>query len=268
MSYQENLYVDHNAGFFSCCTICLELILDYFNQNKTCPKHVDTTKSFYWYKTQEELENNVDIRSKYFIEDNAKQIKYIKDVYTTNEDTEQQFTDFDKLNYQEIRPFIEKYFSPTYEINLIIEQMVRKYEIQYNNTCVLFYRGNDKAKEMTLPKYESLLEKGKELEKKYPSMQFLVQSDEAEFICAMRDAFSTDDRDSNTIIFQDEIRYIGRNAQTTVDHIFRDQNPTASKYFLAIMYIMSRCKYVVCGTGNCSMWITFFRGNCDNVIQV
>jgi hypothetical protein len=31
---------------------------------------------------------------------------------------------------------------------------------------------------------------------------------------------------------------------------------------------MSKCKYVVCGSsGNCSIWITFYRGNADNVYQ-
>lgn len=30
---------------------------------------------------------------------------------------------------------------------------------------------------------------------------------------------------------------------------------------------MSRCKYVICGSGNCDMWIMFYRGNSENVIQ-
>ena len=31
---------------------------------------------------------------------------------------------------------------------------------------------------------------------------------------------------------------------------------------------MSKCKYVVCNTGNCSIWIVFFRNNTDNIIQL
>ena len=28
-----------------------------------------------------------------------------------------------------------------------------------------------------------------------------------------------------------------------------------------------QCKYIICGSGNVSIWITFFRGSSDNVIQ-
>ena len=234
----DSLHVNHIAGFFSCCTVILDVILDYFNKNKKCPKSVNTTHSFYWHKTQEEFANNIDIKSKYFETDNTKQIPYIKDICITNEDTQQQFTDFDKLNYQDVKPFIEKYFSPSQEIKYIIHFMERKYEIDYNNTCVLFYRGNDKAKEMILPKYESFIERGKTLEKEYPN------------------------------IFYDEIRYMSNNPKTTVDRVYAHLNPIMSKNFLAITYIMSRCKYVVCGTGNCSYWIALFRGHSNNMLQV
>lgn len=30
---------------------------------------------------------------------------------------------------------------------------------------------------------------------------------------------------------------------------------------------MAKCKYVICGTGNCSIWIMLFRGNASNTIQ-
>ena len=205
----------------------------------------------------------MDIRSKYFeIDQPSIQIPYTKDIYTTDEDTEQQFTDFNKLNYQDITPFVEKYFSPSQEIKYIIHSMERKYEIDYTNTCVLFYRGNDKAKEMTLPKYESFIEQGKSLEKQNPNIHFLIQSDEIEFLHQMEDRFP------NSTIFHDEIRYMSSNPQTTVDRVYADLNPVMSKNFLAITYIMSKCKYVVCGTGNCSFWIALFRGHCQNMLQV
>jgi hypothetical protein len=30
---------------------------------------------------------------------------------------------------------------------------------------------------------------------------------------------------------------------------------------------MAKCKYIICGSGNCSIWMMFYRGNCDNVYQ-
>ena len=31
---------------------------------------------------------------------------------------------------------------------------------------------------------------------------------------------------------------------------------------------MSKCKYVICNTGNCSLWIALYRGNTDNFYQI
>ena len=39
------------------------------------------------------------------------------------------------------------------------------------------------------------------------------------------------------------------------------------KNVLAIIYIMSKCKYIICSSGNCSIWMMYFRGNVNNVKQ-
>jgi len=55
---------------------------------------------------------------------------------------------------------------------------------------------------------------------------------------------------------------------SSVDHVFSDKNHQFSKYYLAITNIMSKCKYVICGSsGNCSIWIALYRENADNIIQ-
>ena len=40
-----------------------------------------------------------------------------------------------------------------------------------------------------------------------------------------------------------------------------------SKKYLAITIIMSKCKYIICGSGNCSIWIMLYRNNNINVVQ-
>lgn len=47
----------------------------------------------------------------------------------------------------------------------------------------------------------------------------------------------------------------------------KDKNYEFSKYYLAITIIMSKCKYIICGSGNCSIWIMFYRENNKNVCQ-
>jgi roadblock/LC7 domain-containing protein len=84
-----------------------------------------------------------------------------------------------------------------------------------------------------------------------------------EFIERMLKEFPT-----NSFYFKDEIRVINKNNNISVDKIDTFTNFLYSQYYLAITKIMSKCKYVVCNTGNCSLWITLFRGNADNVVQV
>lgn len=72
---------------------------------------------------------------------------------------------------------------------------------------------------------------------------------------------------TNSFYFKDEIRHMKKNSLNTVDIVMSDKNYEFSKYFLAITIIMSKCKYIICGTGNISMWIMFYRENNNNVYQ-
>ena len=71
---------------------------------------------------------------------------------------------------------------------------------------------------------------------------------------------------SNSVVFHDEIRHMNK-CNDTVDKRFSSMNYDFSKKYLAITIIMSKCKYIVCGSGNCSIWIMFYRGNGSNVFQ-
>ena len=41
-----------NAGFFSCCSIRLNKIVDYINLNRKLPTSVDSSQQFLWYKNE------------------------------------------------------------------------------------------------------------------------------------------------------------------------------------------------------------------------
>ena len=151
--------------------------------------------------------------------------------------------------------------------------MEEKYNLDYNNLGVLFYRGNDKRKETPMhnqiPNYKEHIKKGLEMKQKYPGMKLIVQSDETEYITEMLKNFP------DSIIFNDEIRHINNNRRGTVDKIANfggkwDTDVGKTNYdhafkFMAILIIMSKCKHLVLNIGNCSLWVCFFRGNADNV---
>ena len=96
---------------------------------------------------------------------------------------------------------------------------------------------------------------------KNPNIKFLVQSDETEFIELMTKTYP-----NNSFYFKDEIRHINK-CNSSVDIVMRDKNDVFSKYYLAITIIMSKCEYIICGSGNCSIWIMLYRGNSKNVYQ-
>ena len=87
-------------------------------------------------------------------------------------------------------------------------------------------------------------------------------SDETEFIQFMTKKFP-----KKSFYFKDEIRHMKRTIKYTVDKTMKSQNSEFSKKYLAITIIMSRCKYIICGTGNCDIWIMLYRENNKNVIQ-
>ena len=73
---------------------------------------------------------------------------------------------------------------------------------------------------------------------------------------------------NNSFYFKDEIRTMNKSNELSVDKINPAANFLYSQYFLAITIIMSKCKYIVCTTGNCSLWIALFRGNTKNLYQL
>jgi hypothetical protein len=240
--------VTHNAGFFSCCTIRLQEIVNFINYHHNLPI-VDSSTQFEWYKIKPG-----DITYDYFEKNDINiSINHI------NYHSDHQYLDYSRLDYN-IIPLIKKYFSPSLQIINIMNTIEKKYNLDYKNICVLFNRGNDKITETPICSYDEYIQYANEVLAKNPNITFLLQSDETEFIETMTQLFP------NSFYFKDEIRHMNK-CNNTVDIVFKAQNHIYSKYYLAITILMSKCKYIICGSGNCSIWIMFYRGNCKNVYQ-
>lgn len=244
------LKVKHNnSGFFSCCSVQLHLIIEYFNKFKQLPEVVDASEQFDWYRpgTMETYFQTLPTNIRY-----GRRIDF---------EHFHQYIDYMKLDYKGIKLFIAKYFTPSEEVQGLVKGLEAKYELSYENLCVLFYRGNDKVTETPVSPYSDYIERAKKLLIAKPDLVFLVQSDETEFIDAMVSEFP-----GKTVVFRDEIRHIPKSL-TTVDKVFKADNFFYSKYYLAITIIMSKCAYIICGSGNCSFWIALFRGSADGMQQ-
>ena len=242
---------------FACCSLRLVAIRDFIVNRKKIPDIMDSSQQFEWYKVKGK--ESEDITFDYFENYNNIEMPEIKTNISFYHD--HQFKPYEELDYNGIIPLIKKYFSPSNKIKEIIDNIEKKYNLDYNNTCVLFYRGNDKNTETKICQYEEYLKYSDEILEKHPNTKFLIQSDETEFI-----EFMTKMYPDNSFYFKDEIRHI-KKCNSTVDIEMQETNNLFSKYFLAITIIMSKCKYLIFGTGNCSMWIVFFRGHNNNTIQ-
>jgi len=253
-----DLVLGHEGGFFSCCSVRLYYLILFFNKYKQLPKTFDSKGFYTWYKQN----TTEDITFSYFenYENINEMITYTRDI---NYHECYQYKKYTTLDLEKLLPIIRKYFTPTSTIQDIKTEIMQKYSLDFDNICVLFYRGNDKATEITLPSFDEYITYADEILKKQPNIKFLIQSDETNFINAMKVYYP-----DNHIIFNDEIRHIPRR-NTTVDRTtFNESNYYYSKKYLAITLIMSKCKYIICNSGNCSIWIVFFRTNVENIIQL
>jgi hypothetical protein len=248
--------INHNAGFFSCCSVRLGSIVHYFNKEKQLPKYVDSSTQFRWYK-----ELNTDVTFQYFKHYNEVEndITYTSDV--DYHDTKQ-FGFYKDLDFEKINPLIEKYFSPSKIVQTKIDAIIKKYDIDFENTCTLFHRGLDKVTETEICSYEDKLEKAKELLKENPNIHFLIQSDETGFIEKARETFP-----DNSFYCKDEIFHMEHDSKTLIDHKYRDNPEDRAQNLLAVLKIMSKCKHVIVSSGNCDIWTILFRGNTKNVTQ-
>ena len=253
--------VTHVAGFFSCCAIRLEGIIEYFNTHGCRPpRRVDSQSQWKWYLPSPSSSDQ-DITFDYFQHyDDQPNVEF--PTHRVFYDHDDQFQDYQTLSYQDLAPFIQKYFSLSSTIHSIASSLTTKYGIEYGNTCVLFYRGNDKIKETKLCEYSELFDQTECLLQKYPRCRILIQSDETEFIQQAFHRFP-----GKSFMFEHEVRHMPRNGSTTVDATHPSFNHPFSKNFLAIIHVMSQCRWIVCTSGNCSVFMMYYRGHARNVRQ-
>jgi len=248
----NKITITHNAGFFSCCTIRLRTIIDYYNQYNILPV-VDSSSQWKHYK-----DDNSDITKKFF-----KDNDYIFDtpnVKFINTETEDQFSNYNLINFDSITHFIKKYFSLSNEIELITNQIISNYNINLNNTLSVFYRGNDKIEETILPSYDEYYNTIKYRLNLNPNLKILIQSDEKEFYEFISNKFP-----SSIII--DEMPRFNKGNYNDINMLPIGKKTYYAQLFLSIVSLISKSNHIIINSGNVGMWITLFRGNTINVSQ-
>jgi hypothetical protein len=249
---KTTLHIKRNSGFFSCCSVKLSSIIDFYNKREKLPDNVDSTRQFKWYKRK----TDKNITYTYFKAPLNTPISYNGKIKYHHKD---QYKIYSKINLESITPVVQKYFTPSDQVINIKNAIKEKYNIIPEETCVLFYRGNDKNIEAKTCSYKDVILQGRKIQLENPAVRFMIQSDETEFIETMKKEFT------NSFVCEDEIRHI-KKRMTTVDKTNSDNYDFSIK-FLAITLIMAENRYLVCCSGNCSIWIIFYREHTRNLYQ-
>jgi hypothetical protein len=168
---------------------------------------------------------------------------------------------YNSINFKTINPFIEKYFSPSDFINDIINNFILKYKIDFNNTTYVLYRGNDKIRETHIGNYDTYIEKANNIIQEHPSMRFMIQSDESQFIEAFISVFKNS-------FYIEEIPSIPKNPYKVIHNIIPyNERPLFGGRILASIICGAKCNHIITHSGNCGSWTVLYRGNTTNVKQ-
>jgi len=250
----NTIFIDHNAGFFSSCTIRLKRIIEFYNKNKIYPI-VDSSKQWAYYK-----DTPLDVTNYFFdsVVENGPIIDDYIDFFETNED---QFIEYNKLDYKNIQHLVNKYFSPSNYVKDVLKKLVNSYNIDFDKTIAICFRGLNKHLETNLPTHEEMIDKLVEVKESNPDFKILIQSDEIEFYDKVLKLYP------DSIYFNETYKIYSNPTTSTQYHIPPNQRLNQAVIFLAISHILSKCSKLITNSGNVGMWICFFRNNSDGVYQ-
>jgi len=267
------LSITHNAGFFSCCNVKLHKIINYFNNNKQLPDIIDSSRQFAMYKPFQMI--NKDITYHFFKSYSSSEmntiIPFIKPIVITPDEREDQFSNYKLLNINEIKPFIEKYFYPSEFILYIKKILLEKYSINTNNCIAVYYRGTDKYRETKLGDFKSYLDKINELmnknnanNKNNEKKQLLIQTDSSDFLQYIKNNYGNNIAIDVIVINENKVSVenIGIHHENNSEINFNDIN-----HLFATFLIMSECNHLIVSSGNCSLWMMYYRCHTNNVHQ-
>jgi len=238
------LKLNHSAGVFSCYTIRLEAILDYFNTFKCPPDVIDSSVQFSMFKDVWAR----DVSDGFYKWNDLQSIpEYDHPISSTSDDREQQFSDYNKLHFSDLQPFVRKFFAPSDWISTRLFQIEQQFPTLSDEFCGVLYRGTCKKLETIQPSHSEFIERVVQFKQKHPGIKFFIQTDEP-CLFAMAER-----RLGHENCFLEPIQ--GASKLATVQN------------YVANVIAMSRCKHLITTSGNGEYWMRLFRGNNERCVQ-
>jgi len=253
-----SISVKQNCRFFSCCSVRLYYIINFFNTENILPLMVDSTESFGLYKKDPKVDVTFDFFEHYEMTNSTEYTNVIP-----IDENMFQFADYKTIPFLKIIQFVKKYFEPKQSIKNISENFIEHYNINLDNCIAVYYRGTDKKGETRIDNFDSFYNKIIDLLKSInnENIQILIQTDTQQFVDYIKPKLF----DKNVIVIKE-------NSTSTTERGIHNENNNIQNYndiqiLLSIILIMSKCRHIICTSGNVSVWTLFFRENAENVHQ-
>lgn len=257
-TFMTKLHVIHDAGFFSCSTIALMDIITYINTHGQPPDHVDRSRQYLSFKSKP----GDDIIKHLFTELPIDDLGGCKVPIPLPYDCMSiQFDAYSKLPFEAWQPIVEAWFSPSVYVSDKYEQLINEYLIDVSKACAVFYRGNDKKREMEIAGYQVFVDKCGEILRDNPDVQFVVLPDEIEFMTAMHAAFP-----GRCVTFT-QTPAISKQDSAVFYQVPHYTRSDYSSWYLASVLVLARCKHVVTHSGNGGLWLALYRSNTQKLHQ-
>ena len=256
-------YLNRHAGLFSNLCVCSYGILTYVNMGLT-PENIslklteyDDTLNFYTelFKLNNEKFDLSDISDEVL----QRTLRYQEPSHLGLGREKHH------INFDIISRVIKKYFSLSDNTKKVYDSILKKYNIDFDNTVFIWARKTDKVVENKVPSVDTYLKiiYDNNLENK----KIILQTDDITVFNEFKSKISINILDE--LPFSDDLNGFHVKLNLVSDTTFyMKYNMSKVEYlqrFLSLVIIASKCQHVILYPGNLSMVVPMIRGNFDNV---
>jgi hypothetical protein len=249
----SRLKISHSAGFFSCCSVKLAKLDEFVRRHEALPYSIDDSALFSRYK-----EGHASVNEMFFSSAPPALVGLKSFGFTIKT----QYAPYRRLNFEQANKWVAAYFSPSEGVRARADRIRAKYDsFLRGNVCSVFYRGNDKCREVRLGSYEDFLGQARKIVAQEPEAVFHVQTDELEF----KDRFVAEFPKNS--FWCEELPMIRKSMTTTTDSTPLKDRLDLAFNLLAMTYVLSKSKYLITHSGNCGLWAVLYRGHAERTYQ-
>jgi hypothetical protein len=248
-SNSKTLFGTHFAGFYSCIN-CTRISLYKLISQGIIPEKISFIKTLPTY-----IEYYGQDLYPVLYQKNLKKIDKLK-----NKDKFEIFcptiTKHADLDFEYFKSIEDVFFYPSNNVLVRVGELLKKYNIDLNNTLAVLHRGNDKWKEAKILPAEDWI---KIIDSKVMNQRILLQTDEKRFKNKLKDYYKDKCFTIDEMLFGDD-----NNNNISP----RDNKTQWAIDFESVIRIISKCNMIINHTGNCAFVPIAYRGTIKNEVQL